>query len=373
MNETTTLFHQSYRRGWLIFGYGLIWLAISGFGLLGQSFNAPGLLTALMVSALAGAAAGAAAMLLRLADQIDEAAEFQQQSLGRYWLQPFVGLVAGLITLLVVVIPAGLIINYLATRTLSITAIFDSATAVSLQILLAGMAGFYQWGGLAYLRRRIAKQPVSLPATAPPEEAPFEFEAWFDQRQEQTRWALSWGSAIFIYGLVWLVGLIAGLGLAPDPTGSNLLAAAWFTIAAGGIGGVVGMWSNLYQSVSFRQDFERQQVMSYVVKPPLGLFLGGAVYFFITSGYLSFKTITTDQNPSSLEVPALIAAQLVLGWLGGFRPVWLTRFVEWLVDQVIRFFRALGRALSPKNWFKASRRAEALDEFSREVESLRPN
>jgi hypothetical protein len=234
------------------------------------------------------------------------------------------------------------------------------------------MAGFYQWGGLAYLRRRIAAKPVALPPAATAEEAPFEFEEWFNQRQEQTRWALSWGSAIFIYGLVWLIGLIAGLGLAPSPTDSNLLAAAWFTIAAGGIGGVVGMWSNLYQSVSFRQDFERQQVMRYIVKPPLGLFFGGAVYFFITSGYLSFKTVTTDQNPSSLEVPALIAAQLVLGWLGGFRSVWLTRFVEWLVDQVIRFFRALGRALSPKNWFKAARRAEALDEFSREVESLRP-
>jgi hypothetical protein len=196
---------------------------------------------------------------------------------------------------------------------------------------------------------------------------------WFNQRQEQTRWSLTWGIAIFIYGLAWLVGLIIGLGLGPDPTGSNLLAAAWFTIAAGGIGGVVGMWSDLYQSVSLRQDFERQQVMSYMVKPPLGLFFGGAVYFFIASGYLSFKAVVADQSAASIEAPAIIAAQLVLGWLGGFRPIWLTRFVEWLVDLIIRFFRALGRALSPKNWFKAARRAEALDEFSREVESLRPN
>ncbi len=414
MNEATELFHQSYRRGLVIFFYGLVWLGAAAMGLLtperlfpaGSSITAI-LLTATWTSALAGGMGGAAALLQRLARNLVTVADFQRQSLLLYFLQPITGLLAGIASLYVVIVPISLLISFAATRTLALDDLSTTSTGVALQILWAGIAGYYQLGGLAKLRSTPASQtppdsniskelvPVSgsephrridsvLPpifdTTAHADEGPFAFKVWFEQRQEMTHWSLTWGIFIFFYGLVWLVGLIASL-LRSGPffeaqaTSSlpavNLVAAAWVATVAGGIGGVIGMYSYLYQHVSIKQDFHRQHLMSYLVQPVLGLFWGGAIYFFLASGYLSLQSMS-DEAPPVVDSPTLMTMQVVLGWLAGFRPNWLPRLVRRVVQPFVSFFRSILPNLSPRLLWDQAARADALADAAQQAELLRP-
>jgi hypothetical protein len=421
MNEATELFRQSYRRGLVVFFYGLVWLGAAVAALLTLERLSPAdssisaiLLTATWTSALAGGAGGAAAMLQRLARNLAAPADFQRYSLLTYFFQPITGLLTGIASLFIIIVPTSLLINYAATHTFVLDDLSTSSAGVALQILLAGIAGYYQFGGLAKLRapgqaskdtsdstelitllpknlehmlahpepqRRIdSVLPPIFDTTARPDEGPFAFKVWFEQRQEMIHWSLTWGIFVFIYGLVWLVGLIASL-LRSGPffeaqaTSSlpavNLVAAAWVATVAGGIGGVVGMYSYLYRHVSVKQDFHRQHLMSYLIQPVLGLFWGGAIYFFLTSGYLSLQSIS-DEAPPVVDSPTLITIQVVLGWLAGFRPNWLPRLVRRIVQAVVSFFRSVLVRPSPRDLWDEAGRANTLSDLARQAELLRP-
>lgn len=409
MNEATRLFRRSYGRGLVIFLYGLAWLGACAGGLLAADRLFPAgdsliavLLMASAASALAGAMGGAAAMLQRLGQNLAVAADFQRHSLLSYLLLPLAGLLAGIASLYLVIVPTSLLINFVATRTFSLNDLAASSTVVALQILLAGIAGYYQLGGLVKLRAATPDyspleasaleelepgQQGRLESILPPQfetpadaaEAPFAFKVWFEQRQEIIRWSASWGLFIFFYGLAWLVGLGAVLlksgsffeaRLAGSVPVAGLMAAAWVAITSGGMGGVIGMYSYLYQHISIKQDFQRQHLMSYLVQPVLGLFFGGAVSFFLASGYLSFQSIA-GEAPPVVDSPLLIAAQIVLGWLAGFRPNWLPRLVRRVIQAVVSFLRAAPGRVSPRDIWDQAARADTLSDLAHQAELFR--
>lgn len=388
-------FRQSYRRGLVVFIYGLLWLVVAYAALLATERLFPSsdtiiavLLSAMWASAWVGALAGTAAMLQRLGQSLVSAPSFIQQSLLPYIARPLIGLAAGIISLMVVMLPATLLINFATIRSLALVDSFNVSTTVALQLLLAGLAGYYLWSGLKQFN--ITSDAPAVAETAPlpkvtatsisPDEAPFDFKIWAEQRQEMIKWSLTWGLVIFLYGLIWLVGLMVGwLGngslfvLAEDSRqpAVRLASAAWSTIAAGGIGGVIGMFYHLYHHISMEQDFHRQHLMNYLIRPVVGLVFGGCVYLFISSGYLTLESLS-DSAPPTVDVPIIIAIQLVLGWVVGFRPQTLLSLVGWVIQAVNRFVRGVLSVLSPRLlWDKASR-ADALNEVSQHSELFRP-
>jgi hypothetical protein len=387
-------FRQSYQRGFIVFIYGLGWLAVSFAGLwvMGGVFPTSNNLLAVLVralwsAALVGAIAGATAMLQRLGHSLASALDSWQQSLLAYFLRPILGLIAGVISLVVVTIPATLLINFATTRTLSWADSLTSSTTVALSLLLAAIAGYYLFSGLKQFTTKPAPaEGTSLtlapelthPSTA--EEVPFAFKLWFEQRQEMARWSLRWGLVIFFYGLAWLVGLILslvwieplfnGLAKSSQPV-VNLVGDSWPTIVAGGMGGVVAMLGDLYRHTALKQDFHRQQVMSYLVQPVIGLVFGGCIYLFVASGYLSLESLT-GIAPAVVDSPTVIALQLVLGWLVGFRPKILLNLVRRVVQAVINFFRSASGLLSTQNLKNRSTRDEALSDFAQQADLFRP-
>jgi hypothetical protein len=157
------------------------------------------------------------------------------------------------------------------------------------------------------------------------------------------RWSYTWGLFVFFYALAALGVFVAGYLL------SNLMntmfisgneslkavAAAWFSALAGGVGGSLGILYSLYWHVAFKQDFDKQYIMYYLVQPVMGFFLGFAVYFIVASGFLLVNfAINSGTNSSSdvLSATTVIAIQVLLGFIAGFRQ----RFVLEMIDKIVQ-------------------------------------
>lgn len=381
-------------RGWIVLSYGVICLVVlaAGYTVAGSLFASGVLLGMVFVTALAGGLGGATAMLQRLSRHLTVQQEGPDPSLFTYLLQPLTGLMAGLLSLLLITLPGGLLINYATTRSLSLTDLAGSSTFIALSLLLAWIAGYYQEAALAKIRpaarpadSKALTTPVD-PATAKtPEpagsvpESPLAFQILVERRQRRNRWSLVWGAVILVYGLIWLVALLAGFlksgFLFPvEAEGNspliNLLAAGWPAILAGGMGGVIGMFYDLYRHVSFEQDFDRQHLITYPILPLTGLVLGGAMYLFIASGYLSLKSLFSTAPPT-VDAPAVMAGTIVLGWLAGFRQHALHGLIRGLIRALIRFVRGTFSGVSPKVLWSQDERDSALSEVAQQWELFR--
>lgn len=374
-------------RGWLIFGYGLIWFIAlaAGFGLI-DNFVAPGnsmaamLVSAAIAAALAGGSGGTTAMLQRLAR--DASNPSVSLSFFSYLLQPITGLIAGILGLGLVSLPGALLVNYAVTRTLELTNLAASSTFVALYLLLAWLAG-YQLQDWWTKRRAAADTPATKSAAAPDQPAPaspLAYQIWAERQQRMSRWSVTWGILILVYGVIWLVGLLAALvgsdfffsAPANDSQPlATLLAAGWPALLAGAIGGVIGMLYDLYRRISFTRDFDRQDIVAYLVLPLTGLVLGGAMYLFIASGYFSYKALVS-QAPPVVDAPAVITIYLVLGWVVGFRQSALQGLVRRLIQSVISFFRSIFSLFSLKMLWDQASRADALSEIAKQRELFRP-
>lgn len=387
-------FHPSYGRGWIVLSYGVIWLiALAAGYILVDPFFASGniLLAIIFAAALAGGLGGATAMLQRLSHDLLVAPDWPNQPLFTYFLQPLTGLIAGILSLLIT-LPGGLLVNYATTRTLALANLAASSTFVALSLLLAWIAGYYQEAVLAKIRPAAGspEKALTTPAKAATNkapgsngtlpESPLAFQAWVEQRQRMSHWSLIWGVIVLVYGLVWLVGLVAGFlgsgSLFPAEVEGNrllvnLLAAGWPAILAGGMGGVVGMFYDLYRHISFEQDFDRQHLIAYPILPLTGLVLGGAMYLFIASGYLSLKSLA-GEAPPVVDAPAVIAGYVVLGWLAGFRQQALHGLIRRLIQALTKFVRGSLSGLSPKVLWDQANRDEALSEIARQWELFGP-
>jgi hypothetical protein len=321
-------------------------------------------------------------MWQRLARRLLSEPDFRRRSFLFYLLLPLTGLLAGVLSLFLVTLPAPLLVNYAATRSLALAETAASPTFIALALLLAWVAGYYQEAALAKFKPSAATaetKSLSLPAEKGAD-LPLAFKAWAAQRRRMIRWSNTWGVFILIYGLAWLMALLAGLlwsgSLFPAPADQtrpllNLLTAGWPAIMAGGLGGVIGMFYELYRRISFARDFDPHHSIAYLVLPLTGLVLGGAMYLFIASGYLSIEALS-NEAPPVVDTPAVIAAYLVLGWLAGFRQQSLHGLIWRLIQAVIGFFRFCLSLVSPKLLWDQSKRADALSEVAQQRELFRP-
>jgi hypothetical protein len=216
--------------------------------------------------------------------------------------------------------------------------------------------------------------------TSSDSDTPLVIKAWVEQRRRMLRWSVTWGVFILIYGVIWLIGLLAGLlgsgSLFPTEANDNqplvnLLAAGWPAVLAGGVGGVIGMLYDLYRRISWARDFDRHHIIAYLILPLTGLVLGGAMYLFVASGYLSLQSVV-GEAPPVVDRPTVIAIYLVLGWVVGFRQQSLHGLIRRLVQAVIGFFRFCLSLASPKFLWDQAKRADAFSEIAQQTEVFKP-
>ena len=388
-----SLFKESYTRGLGLMFYGVIWLVIMLAGLLltGQLFSGGSnaivtLLAAIYASALVGAMGGATALLIRLYQDISVKQNFPQQSTFTYLIQPVVGMVAGILMLLIITLPATLLVNFARSGQLLFAETFASSTLVAIQILLAWIAGFYQRKGLdkarAFLNKEDEEKPASEQVDQPQEapllpapidvDDPLSFKEQAHWQRQMVRWSFTWGLFIFLYGVVWMVVLVGsylaaadwGQAAAAQSIVVSLVLAAWPVAIAGGVGGVVGMYTDLYQHISYKKDFHRQFLMAYLVQPIVGLMYGAVMYFFIAAGYLAIDSVINSDNPATVvDSGTVIMAQMVLGLVAGFRQQSITRLIQKLLRDIVTFVKLVGKLLQPKNLFKKANRDKVLAEI----------
>ena len=392
------LFKESYTRGLALMIYGVIWLALMLVGLLltGQIFGNGNnlvitLLAAIYASALVGAMGGATAMLIRLYQNVSIKQNFRQQSTFTYVIQPLIGIVAGVLMLLIITLPATLLVNFARSGQLLFAETFASSTLVAIQILLAWVAGFYQQKGLekarAFLNKKEPEQQVDQPQEPPLFPAPINtnnplsFKELAHWQRQMIHWSFTWGLFIFLYGVVWMVIMVGSYlttgTWVQETVGQNivvsLVMAAWPVAIAGSIGGVVGMYTDLYKHISYKQDFHRQFLMSYLVQPIIGLMYGAVMYFFIAAGYLAIDSVINSDNPATVvDSLTVIMAQMVLGLVAGFRQQSITRLIQKLLRDVVIFIKLVGKLLHPKNLFKKANRDRILAEIGEQTGLFKP-
>ena len=394
MSEITdqdAIFRYSYTRGTLLFVYGLFWLAATAvvYTVLDALFatgNAAALNLAFAVGAamLAGGTGGVTVLLTNLSRHVAVERDLQNQSLIYYVALPIFGLVLGLLSLLLISVPAQILINLATTGQLVHDATFATSTFTALQMVIAWTTGFYQQQGI----RRI-KNSLNIDASITPRvdtvdlNDPLAYKAWYRYRIQVIRWSYTWGLAALGYNVLWLVVLLAGFALLgqsallqPGASATDsmvaVVLAAWPAVMAGALGGVVAALNRLYRSVSHTQDFNRQDLMFYLVQPPVGAVLGGVIYFLVASGYFSLSGLhSPGAQPTVVDSPTVVLIQMALGWLVGFRQEAVSNLTLKLITDVVKFFKTAAKLLNPRVWFNRTERNKIWAELGRRQEVFR--
>lgn len=382
------LFRSSYGRGLPLLGYGFFWLAVTPalFLILDQLFAASaGVITNLIVAAvsagLAGGAGGAAAMLIRLGRHIGVDEDFLEQSLLLYVAQPLAGLVTGFAVWLVVALPGGLLVNYVVIGQLALARSLSSATFTAVYLLLAWAGGYYQQQGFLKLKSMLVKKTSADPADVDPN-APFSFKEWYRRQRQMIRWSFTWGIFVLLYSIGWLAGLLISYIwsnqsiLQPQPAAAilplMLLLAAWPTAVAGGIGGVISLLNRLYRRISYEQNFDRQELMWYLVQPAVGTVFGVVMYLLVASGYLALQPLFSSQTSQIVDFSPVVALQLVLGWIAGFHQQLVNDLILKLLRDVVSFGKLVLKLLNPFTLFNKTKRQQVLAELGRKNEIFKP-
>ncbi|MCB0178172.1 MAG: hypothetical protein KDI62_08075 [Anaerolineae bacterium] len=397
---------RNYPRGIIIFLYGLLWLValLLSFLVTDSLFPAGDSLVAVLgvatwSVALVGGIGSTTAMLSRLYRHLSLRHDFQTQPSVAYLSQPLAGMVAGIISLLLIAVPAALITDFISSfdtllAALSFTNLlapfaeffgtlgsafvetFRSPAFVSLQLLLAWIAGFYQEWGLKQIKSlgKDASKPGQdssegqvVDVDALDENDPFYYKASYYQYRRLLRWSYTWGIFIIIYGLVWFVASLVAFAwgwqaLADYAESSypavRLIVAALPVAAAGGVGGVVKLLNSLYLHVSVKQDFHLNYLMAYLIQPLVGFSLGLAMYLLIAIGYLTLNRAFSGTTAPFVDVPAVIMLQIVLGWAAGFRQETVTDTIWQITESVVTLIKLILAYFNPVNLFDEQKRAE---------------
>lgn len=129
------------------------------------------------------------------------------------------------------------------------------------------------------------------------------------------------------YGIVWLIGAIAGyfffdeLFGASTQIGSMLGVATAASVLAGAVGGATAMLGRLHRHVSIQQDIQQQSILFYFLQPISGLLAGLLVFYIITlpvALVINYAVHRQFLFADVLALPNFASLQILLGWLAGF-------------------------------------------------------
>ncbi|MEA3346071.1 MAG: hypothetical protein U9Q78_07520 [Chloroflexota bacterium] len=152
--------------------------------------------------------------------------------------------------------------------------------------------------------------------------------------QVSRNWGNHYGIRIFGYEVVWFILLIAGIILRTPLVNALAISQADYIVPLlmamiwGGIGGVVGALYSLHWHVSTRQDYDIQFNLSYLVKPFMGLVLGGIVYLIARTGFLVLQQPTDSPAEAAEWFPFLVAC------LAGFRQTFAYEMIDRLIQVI---------------------------------------
>jgi hypothetical protein len=160
------------------------------------------------------------------------------------------------------------------------------------------------------------------------------------RKQNLRTWSYTWGMVVFGYAIVWLAIFVAGMvfvdfsSLTGLTEGAQALTSSWVTALTGGIGGVIAILYSLSWRVAFKQEFDRQYIMKYLVQPIMGFILGAVIFFITSAGYLVFNPGAAAAGGDSpfFGSNQLIAIQIILGFIAGFRQ----RVVYYMIDKIVQ-------------------------------------
>lgn len=158
------------------------------------------------------------------------------------------------------------------------------------------------------------------------------------EKQMRRQWSYTWGLMLFFYALVCFVGLAVGFFFDINGLTQGAIYIAegytpiWYMTLAGGMGGVVAILVGLAEQISQNQ-FDRQDVMTYLVQPVTGLILGLLMFFIANTGFLIFGSETMGAERASFSSPQIIL--IVLAWIAGFRQVDIYTIIDQMLARVL--------------------------------------
>lgn len=161
-----------------------------------------------------------------------------------------------------------------------------------------------------------------------------------NRKNNLSSWSYSWGLFVLLYGVLWLAACMAG-GVYIINNAGNLMNEvlslpfqSLFSGFAGGIGGSVAVLWVLYYRVSVKQDFDRQYLMFYLVKPILGFVLGLVMYFLLIA---ASSIGASDDIQLGFDTSTGVALSAFIGFVAGFRQ-----------DNVYDWIYVIIKTISPK-------------------------
>lgn len=158
------------------------------------------------------------------------------------------------------------------------------------------------------------------------------------EKQIRRQWAYTWGVMVFFYAAIWLVILTVGMFVDINQLADGVLYIAdeyttiWYVSLAGGLGGVVATLYSLAEKIS-KNQFDRQDVMIYLVQPVIGVMLGMLMFFVANTGFLIFGNNMLGVESGNFSSPQLLL--IVLGWIAGLRQLDIYQIVDQMVARVL--------------------------------------
>jgi hypothetical protein len=161
-----------------------------------------------------------------------------------------------------------------------------------------------------------------------------------NRKTDLSSWSYSWGLFVLLYGILWLAACLSGsyyiivnAAQLLDPI-MSLPFQSLFCAFAGGIGGCVAVLWTLYYRVSVKQDFDRQYLMFYLVKPILGFVLGLVMFFLLIS---ASSIGASGDLQLGFDTATGVALAAFVGFIAGFRQ-----------DNVYDWIYVIIKTISPK-------------------------
>lgn len=158
------------------------------------------------------------------------------------------------------------------------------------------------------------------------------------ETQLRQQWSFTWGFLVLFYAVIWFVVLAVGFFV--DVNGAMVNFAAtiesyktiWFSALAGGLGAIVAVLRTLSLRTA-KNEFDRQDVLMYLIQPITGLILGTLIFFMANTGFLALDNTLLVADEEFLTRPQLLL--VILGWIAGYCQQNIYRMIDQILARVL--------------------------------------